>query len=161
MQQMVIRQLEERGVSLERVAEIVFDLQSAYFPDLKVEACYDAVLVVLKKREVQYAIMTGLALDILAEQGLLPEPLLGIVEKDEPLYGIDEILALAITNVYGSIGLTSFGYLDKVKMGIIGDLNDGKFENVNTFADDLIAAVAAAACARIAHSSMGTIKNED
>ena len=161
MQKLVIRKLEERGVSLEKVAEIVFELQSAYFADLTLEACYDAVLVVLKKREVQYAIITGLALDILAEQGLLPQPLLGIIQKDEPLYGIDEILALAITNVYGSIGLTSFGYLDKVKMGIIGDLNDGKFENVNTFSDDLIAAVAAAACARIAHSSVGAVGDED
>ena len=70
MQKLVIRKLEERGVSLEKVAEIVFELQSAYFADLTLEACYDAVLVVLKKREVQYAIITGLALDILAEQGL-------------------------------------------------------------------------------------------
>ena len=161
MKNLVIRKLEERGVSIEKVAEIVFDLQSAYFPKLTFEACTEAVEVVLKKREVQYALLTGLALDTLAEQGLLPEPLLGIIQKDDPLYGIDEILALAITNVYGTIGLTSFGYLDKMKQGIIGELNDGKFEFVNTFADDLVAAIAAAACARIAHSSRETVNLED
>ncbi|EGD50017.1 phosphatidylglycerophosphatase A, partial [Thermoanaerobacter ethanolicus JW 200] len=62
--------------------------------------------------------MTGIALDKLAEKDMLEEPLLSILKKDEPLYGIDEILALSITNVYGSIGLTNFGYLDKVKPGI-------------------------------------------
>lgn len=153
MKELVIRKLEERGVSIKNIAEIVYQLQSVYFPQLTMEDCFDAVQTVLQKREVQHAVLTGLALDTLAEQGMLGEPLLEIVQKDEPLYGIDEILALAITNVYGSIGLTSFGYLDKTKLGIIGELNEGKFESVNTFADDLVAAVAAAACARIAHSS--------
>jgi len=161
LKELVIRQLEERGVTVGKIAEIVFRLQSEYFPQLTYAACCQAVDVVLQKREVQYALLTGLALDTLAEQGMLGEPLLEIIQNDEPLYGIDEILALAITNVYGSIGLTSFGYLDKTKLGIIGELNDGKFEYVNTFADDLVAAVAAAACARIAHSSKGVLKMED
>lgn len=161
MKELVIRKLAERGVSIESIAEIVFQLQYTYFPQLTFEDCFEAVHIVLRKREVQYALLTGLALDTIAEQGLLEEPLLGIIQKDEPLYGIDEILALAITNVYGSIGLTSFGYLDKIKLGIIGDLNDGKFKNVNTFADDLVAAIAAAASARIAHSSQGVLKMED
>lgn len=161
MKNLVIRKLEERGVPLEKIAEIVFDLQSVYFPHLTFESCYDAVQVVMKKREVQYALLTGMALDTLAEQGLLPEPLLGIIQNDEPLYGIDEIIALAITNVYGSIGLTSFGYLDKTKHGIIGELDEGKFEYVNTFLDDLVAAVAAAACARIAHSIDDSENSED
>lgn len=161
MKDLVIRKLEERGVSVRHIAEIVYELQCVYFPGLTLEDCQESVQVVLKKREVQYALLTGLALDCLAEQGVLEKPLLEIIQKDEPLYGIDEILALAITNVYGSIGLTSFGYLDKIKLGIIGDLNDGKLEFVNTFADDLVAAVAAAASARIAHSWKGNIKNED
>lgn len=161
MKDLVIRKLQERGVSIEKVARIVYKLQSVYFPELTMESCREAVYAVLKKREVQYAVLTGLALDVLAEQGMLQEPLLGIVQKDDPLYGIDEIIALAITNVYGSIGLTSFGYLDKTKLGIIGELDEGKFEFVNTFADDLVAAVAAAACARIAHSSKGKVIHDD
>lgn len=50
------------------------------------------------------------------------------MEADEPLYGVDETLAVGITNVYGMIGLTSFGYLDKEKTGIIAELNDKKGE---------------------------------
>ena len=157
MEDMVVRALHERGVSIEGIAEIVHLLQSEYYPELTLEECIDAVNAVLKKREVQHALLTGLALDTLAEQGLLPQPLLDIVRDDEGLYGIDEVLAFAITNVYGSIGLTSFGYLDKTKIGIIGELNEGKFEHVNTFVDDLVAAIAAAASARIAHASQGII----
>ena len=35
------------------------------------------------------------------------------------VYGIDEILALSIVNIHGSIALTNFGYADKLKPGII------------------------------------------
>ena len=46
----------------------------------------------------------------------------------------------------------SFGYLDKLKIGLVGKL-DSDTEAVNTFADDLVAAIAAAAAAKIAHGS--------
>ncbi|MGO4375756.1 phosphatidylglycerophosphatase A, partial [Paenibacillus sp. MCAF20] len=99
---------------------------------------------------VQYVLFTGIALDELAEKKLLPEPLQAIMETDESLFGVDETLALGITNVYGMIGLTSFGYLDKVKPGIIRQLNV-KGEKIHVFLDDLVAGLAAAASARIAH----------
>ncbi|MOA53192.1 Phosphatidylglycerophosphatase A [compost metagenome] len=50
------------------------------------------------------------------------------------------------------IGLTSFGYLDKVKPGIIGELNNQE-NHIHVFLDDLVAGLAAAASARIAHNS--------
>ncbi|MFW6272649.1 MAG: phosphatidylglycerophosphatase A, partial [bacterium] len=71
-----------------------------------------------------------------------------------PLYGIDEILVLSIVNVYGSIGFTNFGYVDKLKPGIIGTLDEaGKASNkCNTFLDDIVGAIAAAAASSIAHN---------
>lgn len=106
---------------------------------------------VLNKREIIHAVLTGLALDQLAEQKLLPEPLQHLVETDEPLYGIDEIIPLSIVNVYGSIGLTNFGYLDKEKIGIIKELDESP-DGIHTFMDDIVAALAAAAASRIAHT---------
>ncbi|MDB4896025.1 MAG: putative low temperature requirement protein [Firmicutes bacterium] len=50
------------------------------------------------------------------------------------------------------IGCADFGYLDKTKPLIIGKLNDHKGEACHTFLDDLVAAVAAAAASKIAHS---------
>jgi phosphatidylglycerophosphatase A len=55
---------------------------------------------VLTKREVHNAIITGIELDKLAEQKKLDYPLQNILEEDEGLYGIDEIMALSIVNVY-------------------------------------------------------------
>jgi phosphatidylglycerophosphatase A len=152
MTQDIIKLLENRGVTVDDIVEIVFTLQKPYHPGLTREPCVESVNAVLAKREVQYALYTGIALDQLAEQKALPQPLQKILEIDEPLYGVDEILALSITNVYGSIGLTSFGYLDKEKMGIIAQLND-KRNGVHVFLDDLVAGIAAAASARIAHRS--------
>ncbi len=143
--------LKQRGVYLFEIAEIVLYLQSPYSPDLTKEECLVAVESVLKKREVQYAILTGITLDVLAEEKKLPSPLQEIVEVDEPLYGIDEVLAFGITNMYGTIGITNFGFLDKQKFGVIGKLNDNKRNQVNTFLDDIVAGIAAAASAKIAH----------
>jgi len=146
----VIGLLNQRGVTVESIAEIVYKLQKPYNASLQLEECAESVVAVLKKREVQYVLYTGIALDELAEKKLLPQPLQAIMEVDESLYGVDETLALGITNVYGMIGLTSFGYLDKEKTGIIRQLNQ-KGKHIHVFLDDLVAGLAAAASARIAH----------
>jgi len=151
LEQQVIHWLRARGVELADIAEVVLDLLKPKMPDIGLEECLAAVRRVVSKREAQFAILTGIALDVLAERGQLPEPLRTAIRDDSPLYGIDEVLALAITNLYGSVGLTAFGYLDKRKLGIIGQLNRHRDGAVHTFLDDLVAGVAAAAAARIAH----------
>jgi phosphatidylglycerophosphatase A len=90
-------------------------------------------------------------MDILAEKGMLEEPLQSIIESDEGLYGVDEILAFSIVNVYGSIGFTNYGYIDKLKPGILKDLNDKSSGKCHTFLDDIVGAIAAAASSRLAH----------
>lgn len=142
----------ERGVQLSDIADLVYFLQKDYVENLTLDTCLENVEAVLEKREVQNAIVTGIQLDILAEQGQLLQPLQEIIETDESLYGIDEIMALGIVNVYGSIGFTNYGYIDKVKPGILAKLNDHESGQTHTFLDDLIGAIAAAAASRLAHS---------
>ncbi|MFZ5826713.1 MAG: phosphatidylglycerophosphatase A [Bacillota bacterium] len=157
----VTRMLNDRGVTLREIAQVVLQIQKGYYPELTEEECLASVEAVIKKREVQHAILTGVALDVLAEQQKLPEPLQSIVAKDDFLFGVDEIVALSITNVYGSIGLTNFGYLDKTKPLIIGKLNAHKGGHCHTFLDDLVSAVAAAAASRIAHSRRPSENGEE
>ena len=146
--------LKERGVKIEEIAELVYDLQTPYLPNLTMEVCIDNVRAVLRKREIQNAVLTGIESDMLAEKKQLSSPLQEIIENDEGLFGIDEILALAIVNVYGSIGLTNFGYLDKLKPKVIERLDSHKDDDeVNTFLDDIVGAIAAAAASRIAHAN--------
>lgn len=144
--------LSERGVHVEDIAELVLFLQKPYHPDLTLEECIYNVNRVLDKREIQNAILTGIQLDLLAEQGKLLSPLQEMIARDEGLYGIDEVLALAIVNVYGSIGFTNYGYVDKMKPGILEILNDHKNGHVHTFLDDIVGAIAAAAASRLAHT---------
>lgn len=146
-----IEVLNERGVTLDDIAVLVKKLQKPYNPDIKIEVCYQNVDAVLQKREVAHAILTGVALDELAEKKELPEPIQSIIDTDEGLYGIDEIIPLSIVNLYGTIGLTSYGFLDKEKIGIIKELDTEKDGKVNTFLDDLVAGIAAAAASRYAH----------
>ncbi|MFD1137712.1 phosphatidylglycerophosphatase A family protein [Paenibacillus urinalis] len=143
--------LEKRGVKTSEIAELVMLLQKDYYPDLTMEECIHNVEQVLSKREVQNAVLTGIQLDLLAEEGKLIQPLQDMIRYDEGLYGVDEILALSIVNVYGSIGFTNYGYVDKSKPGVLVRLNDKSDQHIHTFLDDIVGAVAASASSRIAH----------
>ncbi|WP_102028528.1 phosphatidylglycerophosphatase A family protein [Salirhabdus sp. Marseille-P4669] len=144
--------LEQRGVTIQHITELVYYLQSPYHENLEMEECKYNVERVLEKREVQNAILTGIQLDMLAEQKKLEEPLQTTIAIDESLYGVDEIIALSIINVYGSIGFTNYGYIDKQKPGILKKLNDKSSGECHTFLDDIVGAIAAAASSRLAHS---------
>ncbi|WP_414839782.1 phosphatidylglycerophosphatase A [Carnobacterium sp. TMP28] len=153
LHQKALSLIKERGVELTDIADLVLFLQTPYIKGLTQEECLLNVEAVLSKREVQNTILTGIQLDILAEQNQLMEPLQSIISNDEGLYGIDEILALSIVNVYGSIGFTNYGYIDKIKPGILAKLNSHEGDNIHTFMDDIVGAIAAAAASRLAHAN--------
>lgn len=162
LDELVIQKINDRGVQLEEIADLTYFLQADYCKNLTKEDCLHHVKAVLKKREVQNAVLTGIRLDELAEMNLLEGPLQTMVESDYSLYGIDEILAFSILNVYGSIGFTNYGYIDKLKPSILGEIDRrGKEKGCcQTFMDDLIGAIAAAAASRIAHRREGLISVE-
>ncbi|MDC3412361.1 phosphatidylglycerophosphatase A [Aquibacillus sp. 3ASR75-11] len=143
--------LEERGVTIDDIADLVYYLQNKYHDNLTLDECHYQVDRVLTKREVQNAVITGIQLDVLAEKNQLESPLQETIAKDESLYGVDEIIALSIVNVYGSIGFTNYGYIDKQKPGILKKLNDKSSGDCHTFLDDIVGAIAAAASSRLAH----------
>jgi len=148
--------LKERGVTVDDIAELVLFLQAEYIPGLTLDECRKNVEAVLSKREVQNAILTGIQIDRLTEKGMLEEPLQDMLKRDEGLYGVDEIIAFSIVNVYGSIGFTNYGYIDKMKPGILKRLNDKSTGEVHTFLDDIVGAIAASASSRLAHSQAPT-----
>jgi phosphatidylglycerophosphatase A len=151
LKQAVFQKLAERGVTIEDIASIVREMQLPYHPSLTLDTCIESVKAVLGKRELQHAILVGIELDVLAEKNMLSEPLQTIIETDEGLFGSDEILALGSVFGYGSIAITTFGYLDKQKTGIIKKLDTKEGNQVHTFLDDLVASIAAAASGRLAH----------
>jgi phosphatidylglycerophosphatase A len=146
-----LQRLADRGVTVEDIAEIVYLMQSPYHPDLTLEPCIESVKAVLEKREMQHAILVGVELDMLAEKGMLSEPLQTLIATDEGLFGCDETLALGSVLGYGSIAVTTFGHLDKHKVGVIKRLDTKTSGRVHTFLDDLIASIAANASSRMAH----------
>jgi len=143
--------LNERGVNIDDIVYCVAYLQKGH-DNSTYDEMYDAVVNVLKKREVQHAIMTGIFMDKATENKIIDdEELQQILESDYSLYGVDEVLAYGICNLYGSIALTNFGYIDKDKPLIIKELNEKKAGVCNTFLDDIVGAIAASAASRIAH----------
>lgn len=153
--------LKNRGVMIEDIAKLTLFLQKPYIPDITMEMCTESIEHVLNKREVQNALLTGIELDILAEKKGLSFPLQQMLETDESLYGVDETLALSILNLYGSISFTNYGYIDKLKTGVLGLLNDKSTGKVNCFLDDLVGAIAAAASSRLAHRYRARLENEE
>ncbi|KRM06197.1 MAG: phosphatidylglycerophosphatase A [Liquorilactobacillus ghanensis] len=144
---------ESKGVKADDIASITYNIQQRYIPNLEMSEVRAAVIDVLHKREVLNNAMVGIVLDQFASRRQLPEPLQSIVENDSGVFGVDELLAEGgISGIYGKIATTNFGYLDKEKHGILKRLDHPTDGNVNTFLDDIIAAVAAAAGAKIAHA---------
>ena len=152
MRQKCIDLLKERGVTLDDIVDCVIFLQEKFDKTINSEQVKEDLLAMLGKREVQHTILTGIALDIAVdENALFDEDIAKIIGVDEGRYGIDEVLAYSICNLYGSIALTNFGYIDRVKPGIIGELNDPNHGQCNTFLDDIVGALAAAAASKNAH----------
>ncbi|PTL40252.1 phosphatidylglycerophosphatase A family protein [Alkalicoccus saliphilus] len=143
--------LNERGVKIQDIADIVYEMQSGFSNGLSMDDCVESVDAVLEKREIQHAVLVGIELDKLAEKNQLSEPLQSIVESDEGLFGVDETIAIGSVFGYGSIAVTTFGYLDKEKTGIIKELDSKSGGHVHTFLDDLICSIAANASSRLAH----------
>lgn len=143
--------LERRGIRLRDMAEVVYKLQRPYNNGIDVETCLDSVEVVVRKREVQYAIIVGHTLDTMAEEGTLKEPLGSIVRENSPLFGIDKVFALGIVNLYGSIGFSNYGLLALEEPEFFKRWKEKNPNAVYTFLDDIVAAIVAAACSRIAH----------
>ncbi len=147
----VIQLLNEEGVKIEDLALIAYDLQKPYISDITLQDAIDCVASVLIKREVVFAVMVAIELDRSArEKRMQNKTLQEALENDEGLFGVDEVLAYSICNIYGSIALTNFGYIDKTKPGIVGVLNDNH-ERCNVFLDDICGAIAASAASRFAH----------
>ena len=67
--------LIRRGVKIQDIAKIVYELQVPYNKGLSLEQCVDSVESVLRKRELQHAILVSVELDEMAERGQLSEPL--------------------------------------------------------------------------------------
>lgn len=147
--------LKERGVEIKDIVDCVVFLQKNYIDNIDEieEEIYDIVKAVLEKREVQHALLTGIYIDIHAENGTFGSANINhIIESDAGLYGVDEVLAYGICNLYGSIALTNYGYIDKVKPGIIGVLNDHSQTKCHTYLDDIVGAIAASAASKLAHT---------
>lgn len=143
-------ELEKKGITYKDIAGITYDLQHNFLPEVKIDEYEEAAFDVMHKRELLNNVMVGLYLDKMATEGKLDEPLQSIVAHDVGVFGVDETLALQIANMYGSIGVTNYGYVDRVKPGVIGKLDTSK-ESVNTFIDDIVGAIAAAVAGKIAH----------
>ena len=153
LKDLAIQKLKERGVELDDICDLSYDLQLKHNPTITKELCKEELCNLLSKREVVYAVLTGIAIDKACEEDVFDKEIGKIINDDDPLFGVDEILALSIVNVEGAIAYTNFGYLDKIKSGIIGKIDvEGKdTDKCTTFLDDIIGALASATASRIAH----------
>lgn len=148
----VDKELEKRGITEQEIGKMVYELQHKFFPEKTVQEFGSELPHVLKKREVQEVLAIGFTLDNLANKKQLPGIVQTIVERDMGEFSTDELLAFNIAMMYGGISIANWGRIDTNKFGIAKKL-DTTPEHVNTFADDLVEALASACAARLGHHS--------
>ncbi len=146
----VVERLESRGVELRELSNLAYEMQKDFAELGTPDEYYEALIDVLHKRELLNDAMVALELDRLAQTNQLAEPLLSIVKNDAGVFGADEALALGIANIYGTIGVTNYGYLDRVKKDVIKRFDEND-DQVATFIDDILGAIVAAVCGKMAH----------
>ncbi len=153
MLKMNVKTLEERGVSVEDIAEVAYQQQAKWTKDISMKTCIDSVEKILSLRDAFHILQLGAEIDRLTEENLIREPLREILNSDLGMFGIDELFGLELAGMYGTIGKTNFGDIDVNKPLVVGRLNaDGKHEKAmcHTFLDDIVGAIAAAASTRVA-----------
>lgn len=146
----VFSEFAKKNVTPTTIAQVVYDLQHRFLPDVTVAQYEAEVINVMHKREFLNNAMVGLALDDLAAKHALPDPLNAIIENDVGVFGVDETISLAVAQLSGSIGSTNYGFLDRTKPGIMNELDNDEGK-VNTFIDDLVGALASAVAGKMAH----------
>lgn len=151
MRELNIAMLQERGVSVEDIAQLAYGAQSKYIDGLTIDEMKESVLNVLSKRDQFHAILLAINVDMAAEQGLLMEPLQSILLHDLGLFGLDECIAVGIAGNYGQIGVTNYGFLDVSKPGKINILQNDK-KHCHCFLDDIVGALAAVSAIRVAQN---------
>ena len=153
------KKLLERGVTIESIAQITYNQQSKYSDNVSMKVCIESVKKILSFREIFHLVQLSVDIDKLVEKNAFSEPIQSIMQSDLGMFGIDELFGLSIASLYGTIGQTNFGDIDVNKPGIVGKLNEegkGDKPRCNTFLDDIVGAIAAAAAIRISQ-----IKSEE
>ena len=156
----LVQLLESRGITTNSIITMAIDNQAPYLNEIDYGEVADYLYEILEKREVGNIISTMLFLDVVSEKRLdlgdeWNELLLDI-RLDNSLYGVDELMAFGISGLYGTIATTNYGYIDKQKPGLVGELDyTGKNTKTTTttFADDVVGALVASLAAKIAHNS--------
>lgn len=152
MKKLNIEKLNERGVTIEEIADIAYLQQQKYNPNVNYKDCLESVEKILSLRDIFHLLQLGAEIDRLAEEGMFKGPIQDIIQNDLGVFGIDEIFGLDIARLYGAIGQTNFGDIDVNKPGVVKRLNEeGKpgRAKCHTFLDDLVGAIAAAATTRV------------
>lgn len=153
MLELNVKTLNERGVTVEEIADIAYQQQMKWSDGISMKTCVDSVEKILSLRDTFHLLQLGAEIDRLTEENLIREPLREILHSDLGMFGIDELFGLELAGLYGTIGKTNFGDIDVNKPGIVARLNDeGKTskEACHTFLDDIVGAIAAAASTRVA-----------
>lgn len=155
-----IKRLEKRGVTIDDIANVVYNFLTEQ-KKIKVSfaECRNTIYEIFDKRETLHKIILGIDIDEIAEKKIWDSPIFDVIRGDDGLFGVDELFGINISDLYGSNGYSSFGYFDKVKPGIINNL-DSNQEHTHTFLDDLVCGIASAASSKIIHNNFKNATND-
>lgn len=156
----VMNELKKRNINSHTVGEAAYQLQHQYLPELTIADFGYQLNEILKKREVLNTLALGFEIDNLATEKKLSEPLQTIIENDLGIFGLDELLAMNISQLYGSLSVSNFGFADKIKVGIAKDLDTDE-SHVRTFSDDLFSALVSAVIGRCGNGAKLDLKKSD
>ena len=144
------KQFADQGITIKEMAREAKEDQDRHGAKASLKTYIKAIEHQLHKHDVMSIIMTGVVLDRLAEKDMLPSPLQTIIENDLGLYSTDELLSIALTQMYSGIAVTNYGARDVHKTKLAKRIDESK-TRVNCFLDDIVSAIIAGSEAAVAN----------
>ena len=82
------KKLLERGVTIERIAQITYNQQSKYSDNVSMEVCIESVEKILSFREIFHLVQLSVDIDKLVEKNAFSEPIQSIMQSDLGMFGV-------------------------------------------------------------------------
>lgn len=151
--QETLRLLTKKNIKLSDIADLAIANQAPYGIDYDRTAVINVIDHILQRDDIQDIITLAINIDELVQNDQLSPYINERIKSDVGLFGVDELIVSGIYNLYGQTGVTNYGYTDKMKPGIIGEIDRrGKTTaETTTFLDDIVGALVAATVSYLAH----------
>lgn len=156
LKESIISEFDALGISLKNISKAIYKEQKKYNQNLSLDDCYNALEHIISKREVADKLCICFLLNSLKNNECEYSKVINkySLNYNNALLGTSKMLGISISEMYGAIGYSNFGYFSEYYLDFFDELKNNS--KCTVFIIDAICGIAAAASGKIAHQYRGS-----